>query len=138
MPFPIPGNHPDPRIKPVSLSPSLAGRFFTTSVPWEIRSVSYKDTNFIGSEPHSDDLVCVCVCVHVRMCVDAHAYAKLLQSCPTLCDPTNYSLPSSSVQEILQARILEWVAMSSSSRSSPPGYQTHVSCICIGRRIFYC
>ena len=40
--------------------------------------------------------------------------AKSLQSCPTLCDPMNCSLPSSSVHGILQARILEWVAMPSS------------------------
>ena len=36
------------------------------------------------------------------------------QSCPTLCDPMDCSLPSSSVHGILQARILEWVAISSS------------------------
>ena len=34
------------------------------------------------------------------------------QSCPTLCDPMDYSLPGSSIHGILQARILEWVAMS--------------------------
>ena len=44
--------------------------------------------------------------------------AKSLQSCPTLCDPMDYSLPGSSVHGILQARILEWVAMSSSRGSS--------------------
>ena len=38
-------------------------------------------------------------------------YAKLLQSCPTLCDPMDCSPPGSSVHGILQARILEWVAM---------------------------
>ena len=37
--------------------------------------------------------------------------AKLLQSCRTLCDPMDHSPPGSSVQRILQARILEWVAM---------------------------
>ena len=37
--------------------------------------------------------------------------AKLLQSCPTLCDPMKSSLPGSSIQGILQARILEWVAI---------------------------
>ena len=36
--------------------------------------------------------------------------AKSLQSCPTLCDPMDCSLPGSSVHEILQARTLEWVA----------------------------
>ena len=35
------------------------------------------------------------------------------QSCPTLCDPMDCSPPASSVRGILQARILEWVAMSS-------------------------
>ena len=34
------------------------------------------------------------------------------QSCPTLCDPVDYSPPGSSVHRILQARILEWVATS--------------------------
>ena len=38
-------------------------------------------------------------------------YEKSLQLCLTLCDPVNCSLPGSSVQEILQERILEWVAM---------------------------
>ena len=44
--------------------------------------------------------------------------AKLLQSCPTLCDPMDYSPPSSSVRGTLQARILESVAMPSSRGSS--------------------
>ena len=42
----------------------------------------------------------------------AAAAAKSLQSCPTLCDPIDSSPPGSSVPEILQARILEWVAIS--------------------------
>ena len=45
--------------------------------------------------------------------------AKSLQSCPTLCDPLDCSLPSSPVHVVLQARILEWVAMPSSRGSSP-------------------
>ena len=42
----------------------------------------------------------------------AAAAAKSLQSCPTLCDPTDGSPPGSPVPGILQARILEWVAIS--------------------------
>ena len=38
--------------------------------------------------------------------------AKLLQSCPTLCDPRDGSPPGSTVPGILQARTLEWVAIS--------------------------
>ena len=42
----------------------------------------------------------------------AAAAAKLLQSCPTLCDPVDGSPPGSPVPGILQARTLEWVAIS--------------------------
>ena len=45
-------------------------------------------------------------------------HAKSLQSCPTLCDPMDCSLPGSSFHGIFQARILEWVAVSSSNLSS--------------------
>ena len=45
-------------------------------------------------------------------------HAKSLQSCPTLCDLVDCSPPGSSVHGILQARILEWVAISSSRGSS--------------------
>ena len=41
--------------------------------------------------------------------------AKLLQSCPTLCDPIDASPPGSPVPGILQARTLEWVAISFSN-----------------------
>ena len=43
------------------------------------------------------------------------AAAKLLQSCPTLCDPIDGSPPGSPVLGILQARTLEWVAISFSN-----------------------
>ena len=43
------------------------------------------------------------------------AAAKSLQSCPTLCDPIDGSPPGSPVPGILQARTLEWVAISCSS-----------------------
>ena len=56
-------------------------------------------------------------------------HAKLLQLCLTQCDPMNSSLPGSSVHGILQARILELVAMPFSRASSWPRDQTHVSCI---------
>ena len=53
-----------------------------------------------------------------------------------LCDPMDCSLPASSVHGILQARILEWVAISFSRESSWPRDWTHISYVsCIGRRI---
>ena len=51
-----------------------------------------------------------------------------VQSCPTLCDPMDYSLPGSSVYGIFQARILEWVAISLSRGSSQSRDWTQVSC----------
>ena len=51
--------------------------------------------------------MCVCVCVCVCVC----ARVKLLLSCPTLCNPMDCNSPGSSVHGILQARILEWVAI---------------------------
>ena len=67
-------------------SPALAEGFFTTSAIWEALS-------------HSA----------------AAAATKSLQSYPTLCDPIDGLLPGSSVPGILQARTLEWVAISFSN-----------------------
>ena len=53
----------------------------------------------------------------------------ITQSPPTLCNPKNYSLPGTSVPGILQARILEWVAIPFSRGSSQPRGRTQVSCI---------
>ena len=87
--------------------------------------------------------MCVCVCVH--MC------AKSLQSCWTLCDTMDCSPPGSSIHGILQARILQWVAVPSYRGSSllregtcildvgslppvPPGKPIHVCvCVCVCR-----
>ena len=65
-------------------------------------------------------------------------YAKLLQLYPTLCDPMDYSPPVFSVHRILQARILEWVAISSSKETSWLRDQTHFSYVsCIGRWLLH-
>ena len=63
--------------------------------------------------------------------VNVHAcmYAKSLRQCVVLYDPMDCSLPSSSAHGILQAKILEWVAMHSYRGSSQLRDQTHISCI---------
>ena len=54
------------------------------------------------------------------------------------CDPMDYSLLGSSVHGILQARLLEWVAMPSSRGSSKPRDGTQVSHVpCISRQVLY-
>ena len=68
----------------------------------------------------------------------AQSCACVAWLCLTLCNPMDCSLPGSSVHGISQARILEWVAISCSRRSSQHRDQTRVSCIsCIGRQILY-
>ena len=57
----------------------------------------------------------VCTCVAASFCCAAAAAAKSLQLCPTLCDPRDGSLPGSSVPGILQAKTLEWDAISFSN-----------------------
>ena len=75
---------------------------------------------------------CVCVCVCVCVC------ARSLQLCLNLCDPMDRSPPGSSVHGILQARILEWVAISFSRGSLGPRDRTHISYVsCTGRWVLY-
>ena len=63
--------------------------------------------------------------------------AQLPQSCLTLFDPMECSLPGSSVPEMLQARILEWVVIPFSRGSSPPRDWTLISCVsCISGGFF--
>ena len=53
--------------------------------------------------------------------------SEVAQSCPTLCDPMDCSLPGSSVHGIFQASVLEWIAISFSRGSSQPRDWTQVS-----------
>ena len=61
------------------------------------------------------------VCMYVCVCVQP------LQSCLTLCNAMSCSPPGSSAHGVLQARILEWIAMPSSRGSSQPRDRTHIS-----------
>ena len=54
------------------------------------------------------------------MDVERETESEVAQSCPTLCNPMDCSLPGSSLHGILQARVLEWVAIAFSRGSSRP------------------
>ena len=54
--------------------------------------------------------------------------SEVTQSCPTLCDPMDCSLPGFFVHGIFLARVLEWVAISYSRGPSPPGDGNSISC----------
>ena len=66
----------------------------------------------------------------VSSCELVSMYKSLAQSCPTPCDPVDYSPPGSSVHGI-QTRTLEWVAIPVSRGSSWPRDRTWVSCIAL-------
>ena len=80
-----------------------------------------------------------CKILHgILLSVFVCACVKVTQLCLTLCNPMDCSLPGSSVHGILQARILEWVAISFSRRSSQLRDRKHVSCVSgISRWILY-
>ena len=94
--FPSPGDLPDPEIK--TISPSLADGFLTTEPPGKPQLALRRNLiSFSGG--------------------GAAAAAKSLQSCLPLCDPIDGSPPGSPVAGILQARVLEWVAIAFSDVS---------------------
>ena len=91
---------------------------------WDVRKE--RPFSYCGSEQKTEQLwTSLCLLLPAGDCVlrttafsgldlfsVTAAAAKSLQSCPTLCDPIDGSPPGSSVSGILQARILEWVAIS--------------------------
>jgi len=64
---------------------------------------------------------------HLIFAINLVSESEVTQSCPTLCDPMDCSLPGSSVHEIFQAIVLEWIAISFSRGSSQPRDWTLVS-----------
>ena len=81
--------------------PSLLVYVRTGSLPWSVSSPEH----------------------YSWVCQTMHVQAKSLPSRPTLCDPMDCSLPGSFAHGILQARIVEWVAISYSRGSSWPSYK---------------
>ena len=62
-------------------------------------------------------------CQFLLQCMNVKSESEVAQSCPTLRDPMDCSLPRSSVDGILQARVLEWVAISFSKDLTDPGIE---------------
>ena len=98
----------------------LSGRVrtwpFECKVQGRVSSCLGLKVGTLREEEESDDARFMCMCVHT-------------EPCPTLCDPMDCSPPGSLSMGLSQARILGWVAISSSRRSSWPRGQTCISCI---------
>ena len=112
LPFPSPRDLPDPGIKPGS--PPLRADALPSELSGKLSRGKFQLKK-------NELLRGLCMC------------AKSLQWRLTLCDPMDCSPPGFPVHGTLQARILEWVAISFSTGSSRPRDQTQVSCIA-GRR----
>ena len=121
------------------MSPAFASKFFATSATWEalywLRTVrkDLKRSNLSIIRIPEERREWSIFSKNWTKTLLTAAAAKSLQSCPTLCDPMDCSLPGSSLHGILQARVLEWVAISFSRGSSQSRDRTWVSCI-PGRR----
>ena len=92
------------------LGQSIVIRCFTFLKPYTINFYKVKQEN-----------------VELNIQFSSVQFSSFSQSCLTLCNPKDCSLPGSSVHGISQARILDWVAISFSRGSSQPRSQTHDS-----------
>ena len=109
-------------ILPASLLYSSTGTFWDYSLNKPLLAIKFLSQCLPLEKFNLIPLVWVCM------------YAQL---CPTLCSPMDCSLPGFPVHGIFQARVLEWVTLSSSRGSSPPRDQTCISCMsCIAGRFF--
>ena len=103
---PVVNSSQAPECRPVAVMPGLSWRMSMWDLPRpgiEQGSPSLQG-GFLTTGPPRKSLIALCYDA-------AAAAAKSLQSCLTLCDPIDGSLPGSSVPGILQARTLEWVAI---------------------------
>ena len=105
----------------ISVVVSLLKIICLLSMPW----IKYSEKNFYYIHPYiylfmhtMQKQIYLYYIFHIKVhsnIAAAAAAAKSLQSCPTLCNPMDCSLPGFSVHGILQARTLEWVAISFSN-----------------------
>ena len=91
---------------------SVAKWCLTLVTPWTVSCQALCPCDFPGK---NTGVVCHFLLQGIFLTQAAAAAAKLLQSCPTLCNPIDDGPPGSPVPQIPQARTLEWVAISSSN-----------------------
>ena len=122
------GIFPTQELNPGLMSSSLAAGFFTTSATWEALNIIYLLTIIEFKNFPQNKLAEAWLKISSDV-LKVKVKMKFTQSCPTLFDPMECSLPESCVHGILQARILEWVAIPFSRGSSRPWDGTWVSCV---------
>ena len=95
--------------------------------------LSYKVRVTMGNDLNKAEKHYLQLLRHLLQRLLSESESEVTQSCPTLCNPMDCSLPGFSVHGIFQAKILEWGAISFSKRSAQPRDWTPVSHI-VGRR----
>ena len=133
LPFPSPGDLPDPRIKPGS--PALQAVALLFDLLGKLPGVFFylfcflQKLLYILASPlppqNSPSELSERLSLLLKSVDESES--EVAQSCPTLWNPLDYSLPGSSVHGIFQARVLEWVVISFSRGSSQPRDRTRVS-----------
>ena len=122
LPFPSPGELPDPGIEP--RSPALQADALTSEPPGK---PTLQQENRLNEKPrHRNE--------QRPFTATRKSESEVAQSCPTLCNAMDCSLPHFFVHGISQARVLEWVAISFPRGCSQSRDQAWVSCI--ASRIF--
>ena len=106
---------------------SCYSNFFLKSMCLCISDIKFLEKNKSTSDKIHSSLYKFSSISFIRLCLRLYLLYTIAQSCPTLCDPMDCSLPDSSVHGIFQARIFEWVATSFSRRSSRTRDWTQVS-----------
>ena len=146
LPFPSPGDLPDPGIEPGSSA--LEADALTSEPPGKQNPGLLHSKQILYHLSHQELKKALLPPIGNQIPVShmtggnaLHSTdkdAKSFQSCPTLCTPLDCSAPGSSVPGLLQARILEWVIRPSSRGSSQYGDQPCVTCIfCVGRQALH-
>ena len=124
FPTPHPAHSWFPRLNPISVSDTRQAAAVAAERHWV--STTLPDSSNAGKQLSGENSW-QCTPLFEEWGIYAGKESEVAQSCPTLCDPIDCSLPGFSVHGIFQARILEWVAVSFSRGSSQPRDWTQVS-----------
>ena len=101
--------------------------FFDKPSSYDMKSSQENCNTLSAQATKSSCIVSIYKCYSLVFHFSCFCCRSVTKSCPTLSKLVDCSMPGSSVHEILQARILEWVAMLSSRGSAQPRDRTHVS-----------
>ena len=134
LPFFSPGDLPDPGVEPTF--PALAGGFFTIWATREAQLCTWgrcKGGKWVRKLSRVKFWFSWCGILNPLLYLaSGWKWKWVAQSCPTIWDPMDCNPPGSFVHGILQARVLEWVAIPFSRGSSQPRDWTQLSCIAGG------